>query len=63
MLLRIQDIRKLIHTISLEEFFKTLAEKLQEDFSHWQDFQKSARLDGQHSTGGFASRIETRWSK
>lgn len=43
MLLRIQDIRELFTKISLSEFFRTLAEKLKEDFSRWQDFQKSAR--------------------
>lgn len=43
MLLRIQDIRALFDKVSLQDFFRALAKIMQEDYSHWQDFQKSAR--------------------
>lgn len=42
-LIRIQDIRNLMTHINLKDFFKTLSTMLMEDFSHWGEFQKSAR--------------------
>ena len=43
LLLRIQDIRALIQQVGIKPFFRELVSKLAEDFSNWDEFQKSAR--------------------
>ncbi|MCD6046774.1 MAG: Ornithine cyclodeaminase [Gammaproteobacteria bacterium] len=43
LLLEIADVRRLIQQIGLKNFFIKLCENLTEDFSAWEDFQKSAR--------------------
>ena len=42
-LIRIQDIQTLFTKIDIKSFFRELAALMTEDFSHWQEFQKSAR--------------------
>ncbi len=43
MILRIEDIRALMHKVGIKAFLRNLVNYLQEDFSHWDEFQKSAR--------------------
>ncbi len=43
MLILIQDVRSLLKKVGLQTFFRELAEAMRQDFSHWEDFQKSAR--------------------
>lgn len=42
-LIRIQDVRTLMTHIDIKDFLKNLSAILMEDFSHWGEFQKSAR--------------------
>jgi ornithine cyclodeaminase len=42
-LIRIQDIKALFSLMDMHTFFQQLVERMQVDFAHWEDFQKSAR--------------------
>ncbi|MCX7122980.1 MAG: ornithine cyclodeaminase [Gammaproteobacteria bacterium] len=42
-LIRIQDIQTLFSQIDMKVFFRELVQIMKEDFSHWAEFQKSAR--------------------
>ena len=42
-ILSVDDIRKLIAKVSLEQFFLELIKELKQDFARWQSFQKSPR--------------------
>ncbi len=43
LLLDIPDICAMVSKVGLKNFYSRLAEYLTEDFSHWEQFQKSPR--------------------
>lgn len=42
-IITVEDIKKLIHKVSLKSFFLQLTDQLKNDYSRWQQFQKSPR--------------------
>lgn len=51
LVLEIEDIKELIHKVGYEEFFLTLIDTLEEDYSNWESFDKSPRV-ANHVDGG-----------
>lgn len=49
--LEIEDIKKLVHEVGFEKFFLELIETLEEDYSSWDEFEKTPRL-ANHVDGG-----------
>ena len=51
LVLEIEDIKELIHKVGYKDFFATLMDTLEEDYSNWESFDKTPRV-ANHVEGG-----------
>ena len=51
LVLEIEDIKELIHKVGYKDFFGTLMDTLEEDYSNWESFDKTPRV-ANHVEGG-----------
>src|SRR3990167_9553039 len=50
-IITVDDIKTLIRKVTLETLFTRLIEKLEDNFNHWQDFEKMPRLASHFEQG------------